>query len=155
MWLELDSKKTPESRNSPGLLKTLWNQDLNFLSDWSKIPGTDASENNCTLIRTLDKAMCLAFISEYYRNRQTLPYWFSIWIETIPKLWIFLMLFFFFFNLVFGSILVNGWMNGRASFLSTLRICVVNVYTCKSSFSNPNQGLFMLLCWSHWGKKLY
>jgi len=122
MWLELDSKKTPQFRNSPWLLKMFWNQDLNFsLAFLSKIPGTGASENICTLIRTLSKATCLDFISECYQSRRTSPYWFSIWIETIPKQWIYLGEFFS----VVGSILVNGWMNGMVSFLPTLRTCVV------------------------------
>lgn len=90
-WLELDSKKTPQFRNIPWLLKTFWNQDLNFVSlaYLSEIPGTGASENICTLIRTLGKATCLDFISECYQTRWTSPYWFSIWIETIPEQWIY------------------------------------------------------------------
>lgn len=127
------------------------------LSFWSKIPGIGASKSVCTLIRTLGNAMCLAFISKYYQHRQTSPYWFSIWIEMTPKLWIIIFLCFFFFFFLFlavDSILVNGWMNGMVSFLPILRTCAVNVNTCESSFSNPNQGFSVLLCWSHWGKKL-
>lgn len=125
MWLELVSKKTPQFRNSPWLLKTFWNQDLNFVSlaYLCKIPGTGASENICTLIRTLSKATCLDFISECYQNRRTSPYWFSISIETIRKQWIYFAIWGNF--LVDGSILVNGWMIGMVSFLPTLRTCVV------------------------------
>lgn len=135
MWLELDSKKTSQFRNSPWLLKTFWNQDLNFvlLAYLSTIPGTGASENICTLIRTLGKATCLDFISEHCPNRQTSPYWFSIWVETIPKQWIYFGIWGIFF-LVVGSISVNGWMNETVSFLSTLRTCVV-MFICMEALS--------------------
>lgn len=154
MWLELDSKKTSQFRNSPWLLKTFWNQDLNFvlLAYLSTIPGTGASENICTLIRTLGKATCLDFITEHFPNRWTSPYWFSIWVETIPKQWICFGILGIF--LVVGSISVSGWMNGTVSFLPTLRTCVV-MFVHMKAFSNPNQGLSMLLCWSYWGKNLY
>lgn len=154
MWLEHDPKKIPQFRNCSWLLKVFWNQDLNFVSltYLSKIPGTGASENICTVIRTLGKPRVLIFVSECYQNRWTSPYWYSTWIETIPKQWIYFGNWGNFFSCwKYCSWWLDEWNDFFSSHLKNLP---GNVYTYESSFSNPDQGLSVLLCWSYWGKNL-
>lgn len=145
MWLEHDPKKTPPFRNNSWLLKVFWNQDLNFVSltYLSKIPGTGASENICTVIRTLGKPCILIFVSEYYQNRWTSPYWYSTWIETIPKQLIYFGIWGNFFSCwKYCSKWLDEW---NYFFSSHLKSLLGNVYTYESSFSDPNQGLSVAL----------